>query len=130
MTNTTVDREAVLASYLAFWNTDPGSEQTRLAAEAFTADVGYHAVIDTFIGIEQLLVIRPQFVEHLGDIRIVSRGPADQHHDRARLRWELRLPDQTSFAEGTDVIRFADDGRIAEITVFLDRAPEGFDAHH
>ncbi|MFF4114362.1 hypothetical protein ACFY0P_12930 [Streptomyces sp. NPDC001714] len=33
----------------------------------------------------------------------------------------------TSLATGTDVLRLDTDGRISSVTVFLDRAPEGFD---
>ncbi|MFH8381496.1 hypothetical protein ACH4E7_11205 [Kitasatospora sp. NPDC018058] len=38
----------------------------------------------------------------------------------------------TSFAAGTDVVQLDEDGRITAVTVFVDRAPEGFDAaaHH
>lgn len=122
--------DKILDGYLEFWNTDPGDAQARIASEVFVAESEYHAVIGRYTGVAQLQELRPQFVEHLGELSIRARGPVDRHHDRARLPWELVLADGTSFAEGTDVIRFADDGRIAEVTVFLDRAPEGFGQHH
>ncbi|MEU5538783.1 hypothetical protein [Streptomyces sp. NPDC020362] len=52
------------------------------------------------------------------------------HHRRAGIRSEILAGDgeETSFATGTDVIVLDEDGRISSVTVFLDRAPEGFDA--
>ncbi|MFG1912534.1 hypothetical protein [Kribbella sp. NPDC048928] len=37
--------------------------------------------------------------------------------------------DGTSFATGTDFLEFDEQGRIADVTGYLDRAPDGFDHH-
>jgi hypothetical protein len=50
--------------------------------------------------------------------------------DRARLRWEILVgPEESSFAAGTDVVQFDEDGRISSVSAFVDRAPVGFDPH-
>lgn len=116
-----------LEDYVRFWNADPGQEQDRLAAAVFADEVVYHAVPGVFTGTEALKGMRPQFVEDLGAISFRPRRDADHHHDRARLPWELFLPNGTSLATGIDVFVIAPDGRIAEISVFVDRAPAGFE---
>jgi hypothetical protein len=82
-----------------------------------------------FTGAAALSEFRAMFVEHVGPATFRARTAPDHHHDRARLRWEIVLADGTSFAEGTDVMTLAPDGRIAAVTAFLDRAPAGFDHH-
>ncbi|MFD8706791.1 hypothetical protein ACFV1W_30020 [Kitasatospora sp. NPDC059648] len=59
----------------------------------------------------------------------LRRAP-EVHHQRARVEWELLTGEagDTSFATGTDIVQLDEDGRISAVTVFLDRAPEGFDA--
>jgi len=128
MTTTATDPMTAIEDYLRFWNLDPGEEQTRLAERLFAPDVGYHAVIGTYTGVTALVELSASFVEHLGDIAFIARAEPDVLHRRARLRWEILRQDAT-FARGTDVIVLDEEGRIASVTVFLDRAPEGFDPH-
>ncbi|ACQ80088.1 isomerase [Beutenbergia cavernae DSM 12333] len=129
---TATDLPPALARYVQFWNTEPPEVQTRLGTEVFTADVEYHAVPGVLTGAPALVDFRTQFVGHVGPATFRPRHEADHHHDRIRLAWEIVLEDGTSFAEGTDTIVVAPDGKIRSVTSFLDRAPEGFDAdgHH
>jgi len=129
MTTSSLAPTAVVERYVRFWNAETAQEQRRIAAEAFTDDVEYHAVPGVFTGTEALVDFRTQFVEHMGSVTFRALTAPDHHHDRARLRWEIVLEDGTSFATGTDVLNLAPDGRITAVTAFLDRAPEGFDQH-
>jgi ketosteroid isomerase-like protein len=123
VTNATVDR------YLAFWNAPTSEAGHRLATDVFTEDVSYSAPIAVLSGADQLIDFREQLVGHIGAVNLDAREQPETHHDRVRLKWEIRLADGESFATGTDVIVLASDGRISSITAFLDRAPEGFDPH-
>lgn len=114
--------------YLEFWNSEP-EEQRRLAPEVFTEDVEYRAPVGAMSGTEALIDFRTQFVGHMGAVAFVARREPEAHHDRARVQWEIRLADGTSFATGTDVLTLTEDGHIASVSAFLDRAPEGFDHH-
>lgn len=114
--------------YLRFWNADPGEEQRQLATGVFRDDVEYHAPIGVRTGVDELVELSGQFAEHFGDIALRARTEPEVVRDRARLRWELLRGDE-SFAEGTDVLVVDDRGRIASVTTFLDRVPEGFDPH-
>lgn len=123
-----------LEQYVRFWNADTEREQRRLAAAALADGVEYRAEIGILSGAQALMDFRNQFVAHMGTAALRLRERPQIHHRRARLRWEILTGDGdgSSFATGTDVIRFDQDGRIDSVTVFLDRAPEGFDAeaHH
>ncbi|WP_225848963.1 nuclear transport factor 2 family protein [Streptomyces sp. HPF1205] len=125
-----------LDRYISFWNADTETEQHRLAAAVFADDVEYRALIGVLTGPQALIDFRNRFTGHMGDVALRLREQPQVHHDRARLRWEILIDngvgDSTSFATGTDVIQLDEDGRIGSITVFLDRAPDGFtpETHH
>jgi hypothetical protein len=122
-TGSTVDR------YLEFWNAASPAEQRRLAPSTFTDDVEYLAPIGALSGPEALVDFRTQLTEHTGPVTLCTRAEPEQHHDRIRLEWEIRLESGESFAAGTDVLVVHPDGRISGVCAFLDRAPEGFDPH-
>lgn len=128
---TATDLDPRLARYVEFWNTEPADDQARLGAEVFVSGVEYRSVPGLLTGTQALVDFRSQFVEHVGPATYRPRGAVDQHHDRARLPWEIVLADGTSFAAGTDVIALGPD-RVESVTSFLDRAPSGLDAqtHH
>lgn len=125
----TSTNQATVERYLRFWNTGKPDEQQELATDTFTDDVAYHAVIGVFRGRQALIDFHDQFTGHMTDAVLRHRGEPQLHHDRGRVRWEIEVGDGKSFATGTDVLVFDNEGRISEITAFLDRAPEGFDPH-
>jgi hypothetical protein len=131
MTDTAVEDFAQFDRYVRFWNTD-GEEQSRLADAVFAEGVEYRAMVGVLSGAEALIDLRRQFVAHLGAVTLRLRRTPEVHHQRARVEWELLTGggegEGTSFAEGTDVVQLDEDGRISAVTVFLDRAPEGFEA--
>lgn len=132
MTSTSTTFEDAVDRYLRFWNSGEPEEQGRLASETFTDDVRYHAPVGVLTGPQALIDFHEQFTGRMGAAQFQRREEPQIHHDRARLRWEIKLGDGGSFAAGTDVLVFDPDGRISSVTTFLDRAPEGFDpdAHH
>ncbi|MER5477748.1 nuclear transport factor 2 family protein [Streptomyces sp. NPDC002734] len=126
----TPESAALLDPYLRFWNAPSPDDANRLAQQVFAPGVEYRAHIGVLQGAQALLDFREQFLSHMGDIALRMREQPQLHHDRARLEWELLTGDAgdagTPFATGTDVIALDEDGRISSVTVFLDRAPEGF----
>src|SRR3546814_5866641 len=117
--------DRTIDSYLQFWNSEE-DDQRRIGGGLFANDVSYHAIVGVLTGVDALVDFRAQLIENVGEVRFQARQPADQHHDRARLLWEVVREDGSSFAAGTDVIAFAPDGLVRDVSVFLDRAPSGF----
>ncbi|MBL6279390.1 isomerase [Micromonospora fiedleri] len=121
--------EDTVERYVRFWNTGQSEEQRRLAADTFTEEVSYHALVGVLTGVQALIDFRGQFIQRVGAAVLQRRAAPQIHHDRARLMWEIELDGGQSFAAGTDVLVFDADGRISSVSMFLDRAPEGFDPH-
>lgn len=126
---TTAELTETVATYVQFWNAEE-DDQRKIAAELFTDDVEYRSLVGFFSGVDPLVQFRTQFIENVGDAHLRARRAVEHHHDRARLAWEIVLADGTSFAEGTDILAVTPDGRVRDISAFLDRAPDGFDEHH
>lgn len=101
---TPISPAATAEAYVSFWNLS--ADDQRVLGEAL-------------------------FTEGVGDYTFVARAEPDAHHRHVRVRWEIRK-EEGSFAEGKDVLDLDESGRIAAITAFIDRAPDGFDpeAHH
>jgi hypothetical protein len=51
----------------------------------------------------------------------LTDGP-DAHNDRVRFTWTMFTPDETPLAVGVDFARVADDGRLSDVTGFLQPA--------
>jgi hypothetical protein len=119
------DTNKLVEQYAAFWNAADADAQHRLAASTFSDDVSYYAPVGVMRGIDELIGFRNQFAQHSPGYEFRPQSPPQAHHGRARLQWDLVVAG-TSFAAGTDVLELDDHGRIAAITTFLDRAPDGF----
>ncbi|KIH96793.1 isomerase [Streptomonospora alba] len=126
---TDTDNASATDRYMEFWNSAP-PEARKLAPEVFTDDVDYRSPAALMQGAEALIDFRAQFIAHVGPASFAARREPEEHNDRIRLLWEIRLGDGTSFATGTDVLAITEDGRIGSVSAFLDRAPEGLLDHH
>lgn len=115
----------IIERYVDFWNAGTPAEQSRLAAEVLADEITYHAPVGVMHGVEELSNFRSQFADVAPAYVFQARRAPERHHDRGRLQWEL-VVDGESFAAGTDVLELDGTGRIASISSFLDRAPEGF----
>jgi hypothetical protein len=116
--------------YVDFWNAEFAADQSRLASLTFTECVEYHAPIGVLRGAGAMIDFRNEFALHQEGVRLRLTAEPEVLDDRARLRWEILVgPDQASFAAGTDVVQFDEDGRISAVSAFVDRPPVGFDPH-
>src|SRR3954451_20039966 len=117
--------DAVIDRYIACRNEADPERRRALIAETFTAAASYcdpmlegtgHAGIDALIAVAQ---------RQFPGLRFSRRGAADAHHDRLRFAWALAPAGAEAIAGGTDLAVVAPDGRLAEVTGFLDFAPKG-----
>ena len=117
--------EQLIERYLDAWNETDADARWAAVADVYAdgaqyvdplADVTGHDQISELIGAVQQQV--PGHVFRLAD------GGVDAHHNIARFSWELvPATGGESLAVGFDVAVLEDDGRIASVLGFLDKAP-------
>lgn len=130
MSETTTRTATAVERYLEFWNTADAAERDRRAARTFARGVEYVAPVTRAEGADAVLAFATELLGHLAGHRFEARTAPDVHDDRLRLRWRVVAPDGSEFATGTDVLHVRSDGLVSSVTTFLDRAPDGFAAHH
>jgi hypothetical protein len=110
--------------YLDTWNeTDPQDREAALAA-VWSKDARYVDPLATVAGRDQIsAVIGAVQQQAPGHVFRLLDG-IDSHHNVVRFRWEL-VPASggDSVAVGFDVAETDDEGRIASVVGFLDKAP-------
>lgn len=120
MTTTHTD---VRSRYLAAWNAvDPDVRRDAIAA-AFAPDVRYVDPLADVTGHTALDALIAGAQERFAGWVFAAVGESEEHHDIARFAWSLGPAGAEAPILGSDVVRFAPDGRIAEVHGFLDRTP-------
>jgi hypothetical protein len=123
-----------IGTYVELWN-EPDPERRRdLIGQAFDVNARYQGPLVEGVGhdgLEALVTsLHTNVREHLGGYRFQRTGEIDAHHDAVRFSWEIvRSDDDSIFAAGVDVGVLAADGRLRQVTTFLDVAPEAAGAH-
>jgi hypothetical protein len=115
----------VVDRYVDFWNEPDADRRRALAAEVWTDDAHYldplmegtgAATIADMVGAVQAQYPGTEF-------RLVA-GP-DAHHDRVRFTWQLVVQEAgTVLATGFDFGTVAEDGRLQDVTGFLELAQQ------
>jgi SnoaL-like domain len=116
------DPALIVRSYIDMWNETDPQRRRELVAATVTDDASY---LDPMMagngpdGISQMIAgAQQQFPGHR--FSLVS-GP-DVHHDRMRFTWSLAPAAGEPVAIGVDFATTADDGRMRDITGFLEPA--------
>ncbi|HWV85813.1 MAG TPA: nuclear transport factor 2 family protein [Capillimicrobium sp.] len=122
MTTTTAAAavETAVADYIAAWNATDAAHRRALVARAFADDATYVDPLMTGEGAERIdAMIAAAQAQYPGHRFTLASGP-DVHHDRVRFTWTLTGPDGSPVAIGLDVATIAPDGRLRDVTGFLD----------
>jgi hypothetical protein len=116
------DTTSIVHTYIEMWNETDPQRRRRLVSEAVTDDARYLDPIMAGDGPDEISEMiagaQQQFPGHR--FALVS-GP-DVHHDRVRFSWSLAPSDGEPVAIGIDFATTAEDGRMREITGFLEPA--------
>jgi SnoaL-like protein len=116
------DVKAVVDGYIAMWNETDADRRRELIARTWTEDATYvdpHMSGDGPDGIDAMVAaIQERFPGHRFHLAVEP----DAHHDRMRFGWRLIGADERAVAAGTDFARLGDDGRLREVTGFLEAA--------
>ena len=116
------DPRTIVRTYIEMWNETDRQRRRQLVTETVTEDAAY---LDPVMaghgpdGISQMIGgAQQQFPGHR--FELMSRP--DAHHDRVRFTWSLATGGGDPVAIGVDFATTAEDGRMRDITGFLEPA--------
>jgi hypothetical protein len=114
---TTIDR------YIAGWNETDPARRRQLVADAYADDARYVDPLMAGTGVDGIdAMIAGTQQQFPGHTFVLVQGP-DAHHDRVRFAWELQSPETgEAIATGYDFATVDDDGRLRDVTGFLEMA--------
>ena len=116
---------ALVDRYFAMWNTTDDAARRDVVAATWTPDATYVDPLMTAEGHDGLDAMVRAVHEQYPDHEFRLTGAVDAHHDRLRWQWDLTAPDGGAvLASGVDFAVVAADGRLAQVTGFLE-APDG-----
>ena len=119
----TADAQDIATRYIACWNERDAERRRALLAALWTEEAVY---VDPMVrsegraGMEALIEgVKARFPE----FRFAPKGRADGHGDYVRFSWALGPAGGEAVVEGTDFAVVSADGRLRDVTGFLDRVP-------
>jgi hypothetical protein len=117
------DVTTVVDTYIAIWNETDPARRRELIGQAWTDDASYvdpHMETEGADGIDAMVAaVQERFPGHRFELAVEPEA----HHDRVRFGWRLLPADGAGpIAAGTDIARLAGDGRLREVTGFLEAA--------
>ena len=119
MTNSTIT--SVVDTYIAAWNEGDAERRRALVGETWTDDGTYVDPLMAGSGPDEIAAMigaaQAQFPGHRFEL---SFGP-DAHNDVVRFAWQL-VGANGPVAGGTDFATVAEDGRLRNVTGFLETA--------
>ncbi|GHD02972.1 nuclear transport factor 2 family protein [Novosphingobium pokkalii] len=115
------DPETLARDYLALWNDPDAVSRNRRLSDGWAENARYADPMmagQGHAGIAAMIAdARAQFPGHA----FTLRGTPDAHGSFVRFSWTLAPEHGAPIVGGTDIVRLAADGRIAEVIGFLDR---------
>lgn len=118
-----IDTQIMAQRYIASWNEADAATRRQLVDDLWTEDARY---VDPIMkaegqdGIATLIGgVHAQFPAH----RFALTGKVDGHGPYVRFTWSLAQDGGAVIARGTDFAVVASDGRLEQVTGFLDQMP-------
>jgi hypothetical protein len=114
------DITTVVHNYIAMWNETTPEDRRAIIADTFADDASYLDPLQSGDGREGIDAMVAAAQKQFPGTRFeLSDGP-DAHHDRVRFAWRLVADGGTPIAGGVDFATVADDGRLRDVTGFLE----------
>ncbi|WP_137174990.1 nuclear transport factor 2 family protein [Massilia sp. HP4] len=114
--------QAIALDYLAAWNEREPAARRAQVAGIFAEESSYVDPLTRGAGIDGIDAMIGAAQQHFPAHRFALRGTPDGHNDVVRFAWTLHAPDGTPVAHGLDIATVTLDGRLADVTGFLDPA--------
>lgn len=108
------DAAARVEKWFAAWNVDDEAERARLIADCTTEDVHFADAYGNLAGREELqqhIATARQFMP----VELAQAGAPRQNLGSALVDWEMKGPDGSVMARGTNLMQLHGDGRIASV---------------
>ena len=124
-------QHATMERYLAFWNEPDAARRADLIPQVFAEGARQLGPLLEGIGADGIAQLASELKSHLPEHRFLRDGAMEFHHGTVRLPWTIVGPEgERVFAKGTDIGMFGTDGRLQQVTTFIDLFPEDFADHH
>jgi len=117
-----LDPTTIVRTYIDMWNEIDPERRRKLVAEALTDDASYLDPIMAGNGTDEISAMIGAAQEQYPGHRFALVAGPDVHHDRVRFTWSLGSPAGDAIATGIDFAITADDGRMRDVTGFLEPA--------
>ncbi|MHB8531560.1 MAG: nuclear transport factor 2 family protein [Solirubrobacteraceae bacterium] len=116
------DTQALIEGYISMWNETDAERRRELVAATVSDDASYLDPLMSGEGVPGIdAMIAGAQSQYPGHRFALVSGP-DGHHDRVRFSWSLAPDGGEPIAIGHDFATVAADGRLREITGFLETA--------
>jgi hypothetical protein len=118
-----IDAQGIAQRYIASWNEADGAVRRRLVDELWTEDARYADPMMNADGQDGITNLIGGVHTRFPGYRFALTGQADGHGPYLRFSWSLAPAGGDAVARGTDFAAVAADGRLAQVTGFLDQIP-------
>jgi hypothetical protein len=116
------DPATVVGTYIEMWNETDPQRRRELVSATLTDDASYLDPIMAGQGVQEISDMSGAAQAQYPGLRFELVTGPDVHHDRVRFTWSLGSPAGEPIAVGVDFARIADDGRMRDVTGFLESA--------
>jgi hypothetical protein len=115
------DITTVVHNYIAMWNETTPEDRRAIIADTFADEASYLDPIMSGEGREGIDAMVAGAQKQFPGTRFELTAGPDAHNDRVRFAWRmLAAGDGTPVAAGVDFATVADDGRLKDVTGFLE----------
>jgi hypothetical protein len=119
-----VDAHDLAQRYIASWNEVDAPTRRRLVDGLWTENARYADPMMKAEGQDAITALIGGVHSQFPGLRFTLTGQADGHGSYIRFSWSLGPANGAPIARGTDFAAVAADGRLAEVTGFLDQVPD------
>ena len=116
------DPTSTVRTYIEMWNEIDPQRRRELVSATVTDDARYLDPLMSGDGHDEISQLIAGAQEQFPGHRFALVSGPDVHHDRVRFTWSLAPATGDPVAIGTDFARMAEDGRMCDITGFLEPA--------
>jgi len=120
MTDVATDVTTLVDDYIAAWNETDADRRRELVGRVWTDEATYLDPLMAGEGADGIDAMIAGVQQQYAGFRFeLAQGP-DAYNDRVRFSWHLNDPEGNRVATGFDFGTIADDGRLREVTGFLE----------